>query len=123
MRGSRAQEGLNCSRRNVLMVGLAVFAAALSAFTSAATEQETASTVPIRRTARHHQRWHARRRLLWLQPGRREGITRRIDSFWLQGMQAGVKTVYDCIRAFSRQTRQGSQKDDGPTLFIHGDDD
>lgn len=59
MRGSTAQEGLNCSRRNVLMVGLAVFAAALSAFTSVATEQETASTVPIRRTARHHQRWRA----------------------------------------------------------------
>src|SRR5262245_38270050 len=46
------------------------------------------------------------------------------DSFWLQGMQAGFKGVYDCIKAFS----ETDQTDDlrrmtVPTLFIHGDDD
>ena len=46
------------------------------------------------------------------------------DSFWLQGMQAGFKNVFDCIRAFS----ETDQTDDlrrltVPTLFIHGDDD
>ena len=27
------------------------------------------------------------------------------DSFWLQGMQAGFKGVFDCIKVFSRRTR------------------
>jgi non-heme chloroperoxidase len=46
------------------------------------------------------------------------------DSFWVQGMQAGFKNVFDCIRVFS----ETDQTDDlrrltVPTLFIHGDDD
>jgi non-heme chloroperoxidase len=34
------------------------------------------------------------------------------DSFWLQGMLAGHKAVFDCIKEF-----------DVPTLILHGDDD
>jgi non-heme chloroperoxidase len=46
------------------------------------------------------------------------------DSFWLQGMQAGLKNVYDCIRAFSETDQtEDLKKFDVPTLFIHGDDD
>jgi non-heme chloroperoxidase len=46
------------------------------------------------------------------------------DSFWLQGMQAGFKAVYDCIRAFSESDfRADLEKIDVPTLFMHGDDD
>ena len=46
------------------------------------------------------------------------------DSFWLQGMQAGFKNVFDCVKAFS----ETDQTDDlrrltVPALFIHGDDD
>ena len=46
------------------------------------------------------------------------------DSFWRQGMQAGIKAVYDCVKAFS----ETDQTDDlrmltVPTLLIHGDDD
>jgi non-heme chloroperoxidase len=46
------------------------------------------------------------------------------DSFWLQGMQAGLKNAYDCIRAFSETDHtQDLRKFDVPTLFLHGDDD
>jgi non-heme chloroperoxidase len=46
------------------------------------------------------------------------------DSFWLQGMQAGFKAVYDCIKAFSETDHtEDLKKFDVPTLFIHGDDD
>jgi len=46
------------------------------------------------------------------------------DSFWLQGMQAGLKAVFDCIRAFSETDFTGDlKKIDVPTLFLHGDDD
>jgi len=46
------------------------------------------------------------------------------DSFWLQGMQAGLKAVYDCIKVFS-ETDHGEdlKKFDVPTLIVHGDDD
>ncbi len=46
------------------------------------------------------------------------------DSFWLQGMQAGLKGVYDCIKAFS-ETDQTADLEafDVPTLVLHGDDD
>jgi non-heme chloroperoxidase len=46
------------------------------------------------------------------------------DSFWLQGMLAGLSGVFDCIKAFSEtdQTKDLEQFD-VPTLFIHGDDD
>lgn len=47
-----------------------------------------------------------------------------IDSFWLQGMQAGSKGTYDCIKAFSETDfTEDLKKFDVPTLIIHGDDD
>jgi len=46
------------------------------------------------------------------------------DSFWLQGMQAGLKNAYDCIKVFSETDQtEDLKKIDVPTLFIHGDDD
>jgi non-heme chloroperoxidase len=46
------------------------------------------------------------------------------DSFWLQGMQAGFKNVFDCIKAFSETDQINDlTKLTVPTLFIHGDDD
>jgi non-heme chloroperoxidase len=46
------------------------------------------------------------------------------DSFWLQGMQAGYKAVYDCIKAFSETDfTEDLKKCDVPTLILHGDDD
>jgi len=47
-----------------------------------------------------------------------------IDSFWLQGMKAGNKNAYDCIKAFSETDfSEDLKKFDIPTLIIHGDDD
>jgi non-heme chloroperoxidase len=47
-----------------------------------------------------------------------------IDSFWRQGMQAGIKSAYDCIEAFSETDHtEDLKKFDVPTLFLHGDDD
>ncbi|MFA5171309.1 MAG: alpha/beta hydrolase [Sulfuriferula sp.] len=47
-----------------------------------------------------------------------------IDSFWLQGMQAGHKNTLDCIKAFSETDfTEDLKKFDIPTLIIHGDDD
>ena len=46
------------------------------------------------------------------------------DSFWLQGMQAGFKGVFDCIKAFSETDfTEDLKKFDVPTLILHGDDD
>ena len=46
------------------------------------------------------------------------------DSFWLQGMQAGLKAAYDCIKAFSEtDLTEDLKRIDVPTLIIHGDDD
>lgn len=46
------------------------------------------------------------------------------DGFWRQGMQAGLKSVLDCIKAFSETDfTEDLKKFDVPTLFIHGDDD
>jgi len=46
------------------------------------------------------------------------------DSFWLQGMQAGMKACYDCIRVFSEtDLTDDLKKIDVPTLIVHGDDD
>jgi non-heme chloroperoxidase len=46
------------------------------------------------------------------------------DSFWLQGMQAGFKNVFDCIKAFSETDHtEDLRKMNAPTLIIHGDDD
>ena len=47
-----------------------------------------------------------------------------IDSFWLQGMQAGHKNTYDSIKAFSETDfTEDLKKFDVPTLIVHGDDD
>ncbi len=47
-----------------------------------------------------------------------------IQSFWMQGMQAGHKNTYDSIAAFSATDfRADLKKFDIPTLVIHGDDD
>ncbi|HEY9538666.1 MAG TPA: alpha/beta hydrolase [Kiloniellaceae bacterium] len=47
-----------------------------------------------------------------------------VDVFWLQGMMAGHKNAYDCIKAFSETDFTEDLKEfDVPTLFIHGDDD
>jgi non-heme chloroperoxidase len=47
-----------------------------------------------------------------------------IQSFWVQGMQAGHKNTYDSIAAFSATDFRGDlKKFNVPTLIIHGDDD
>jgi non-heme chloroperoxidase len=46
------------------------------------------------------------------------------DAFWLQGMLAGQKAVFDCIKAFSETDfTEDLTKIDVPTLILHGDDD
>jgi non-heme chloroperoxidase len=46
------------------------------------------------------------------------------DSFWLQGMMAGLPAAYDCIKAFSEtDLTPDLEKFDVPTLILHGDDD
>jgi non-heme chloroperoxidase len=46
------------------------------------------------------------------------------DSFWLQGMQAGIKNAYDCVKVFSETDQTDDlRKMTIPTLLIHGDDD
>jgi non-heme chloroperoxidase len=46
------------------------------------------------------------------------------DSFWLQGMLAGFKAAFDCIKVFSETDHtEDLKKFDVPTLIIHGDDD
>jgi non-heme chloroperoxidase len=46
------------------------------------------------------------------------------DSFWLQGMMAGIKACYDCIKAFSETDfTEDLKKFDVPTLVLQGDDD
>ncbi len=46
------------------------------------------------------------------------------DSFWMQGMQCGMKAAYDCIKAFSETDfNEDLEKIDVPTLVLHGDDD
>ena len=46
------------------------------------------------------------------------------DSFWFQGMMAGHKAVFDCIKAFSETDfTEDLKKFDVPTLIMHGDDD
>jgi non-heme chloroperoxidase len=47
-----------------------------------------------------------------------------IDSFWLQGMQAGHKNTFDFIKAFSETDfTEDLKKFDVPTLILHGDED
>lgn len=47
-----------------------------------------------------------------------------MDSFWLQGMQAGATNTFDCIKAFSETDfTEDLGRFDVPTLIVHGDDD
>jgi non-heme chloroperoxidase len=47
-----------------------------------------------------------------------------MDSFWLQGMMAGHKNAFECIKVFSETDfTQDLKKFDVPTLIMHGDDD
>jgi non-heme chloroperoxidase len=47
-----------------------------------------------------------------------------IDWFWLLGMQSGLKSSFDCVKAFSETDfTQDLKKFDLPTLIVHGDDD
>jgi non-heme chloroperoxidase len=47
-----------------------------------------------------------------------------IDWFWFQGMQAGHKNTFDCIKAFSETDfTEDLKKFDVPILIVHGDDD
>ena len=47
-----------------------------------------------------------------------------IDSFWAQGMQAGINAAYDCIKAFSEtDLTEDLKRIDVPTLIIHCEDD
>jgi non-heme chloroperoxidase len=46
------------------------------------------------------------------------------DSFWLQGMQGGFKSIIDCIKAFSETDfTRDLEAFDVPTMVMHGDDD
>ncbi|MFU2209002.1 alpha/beta fold hydrolase [Solidesulfovibrio sp. C21] len=46
------------------------------------------------------------------------------ESFWRQGMLAGLPAAYFCIKAFSETDQtEDLKKIDVPTLFLHGDDD
>ena len=45
------------------------------------------------------------------------------DSFWMQGMLCGLKSAYDCIKAFSETDFTEDLKNmTVPTLILHGDD-
>lgn len=47
-----------------------------------------------------------------------------IDNWWRQGMAAGLKAVYDCIKAFSETDfTEDLRRIDVPTLILHGEDD
>jgi non-heme chloroperoxidase len=47
-----------------------------------------------------------------------------LDTFWLQGMQAGLTGAYDCIKVFSEtDLTEDLKRFDVPTLIVHGDDD
>ena len=46
------------------------------------------------------------------------------ESFWLQGMMAGLPAAYFCVKAFSEtDLTEDLKKIDVPTLILHGDDD
>ena len=47
-----------------------------------------------------------------------------LESFWLQAMVAGLKSVYECVKAFSETDfTEDLKRFDVPTLVLHGDDD
>jgi non-heme chloroperoxidase len=46
------------------------------------------------------------------------------ESFWLQGMMAGMPASYFCVKAFSEtDLTEDLKRFDVPTLILHGDDD
>jgi non-heme chloroperoxidase len=46
------------------------------------------------------------------------------DSFWRQGMQAGLRAAYECVKAFSETDfTEDLKRMDVPVLLLHGDDD
>lgn len=46
------------------------------------------------------------------------------ESFWMMGMQGGIKGQFDCIHEFSEvDYTEDLKRIDVPALFIHGDDD
>ena len=46
------------------------------------------------------------------------------DSFWLWGMQVGLKGAHDCVKAFSEiDMTEDLGRIEVPTLIVHGDDD
>ena len=46
------------------------------------------------------------------------------ESFWVQGMLAGLPAAYFCVKAFSEtDLTEDLKKFDVPTLILHGDDD
>jgi non-heme chloroperoxidase len=47
-----------------------------------------------------------------------------LDQFWLWSMQSGLKSAYDCVKAFSETDFSADlKKFDVPTLNLHGEDD
>lgn len=47
-----------------------------------------------------------------------------LDQFWLWSMQAGAKSAYECVKAFSETDfTEDLRKIDVPTLVLHGEDD
>lgn len=47
-----------------------------------------------------------------------------LDQFWLWSMQASLKSVYECIKAFSETDfTEDLKKIDVPALVLHGEDD
>src|SRR5208337_858430 len=62
--------------------------------------------------------------VLWREPARLQGLARPAGFFWLQGMMAGHKACYDCIKSFSETDfTEDLKRFDVPTLILHGDDD
>jgi non-heme chloroperoxidase len=46
------------------------------------------------------------------------------ESFWMQGMMAGMPASYFCVKAFSEtDMTEDLKRIDVPTLILHGDDD
>src|SRR5581483_553 len=47
-----------------------------------------------------------------------------LHQFWLWSMQGSVKSIYECIKAFSETDfTEDLKKFDIPTLLLHGEDD
>jgi len=47
-----------------------------------------------------------------------------LEQFWLWSMQSGLKSAYECIKAFSETDfTEDLKKFDVPTLVLHGEDD